>query len=164
VGSIGLLEKLLIPHASLNESGLKEIGSVILAQLGIVRFASGGQMIVGISLSVTVTVKLQVTDDPNASVTLYVTEVIPVVKLKDPRILFIPLMGEAAIVAPTIIQVRVVMSPSVSLIVAARPLTAALQNPGSVFAVLFPGHTMVGGAASAVTLRIFDFAFLFNKP
>lgn len=69
-GSTGLLEKLLIPQLSLNESGLNEIGSVILAQLGMVRLAFGGQMIVGISLSLTVTVKLQVTDEPNASVTL----------------------------------------------------------------------------------------------
>ena len=73
-------------------------------------------------------------------------------------------MGEDANVAPFIDQVRVVISPSVSFIVAARPLIEALQNPGSVFDILFPGQTMVGGAASALTLRIVDFLFLFNKP
>lgn len=78
--------------------------------------------------------------------------------------MFIPLIGEAAMVAPFIVQVRVVISLSGSFIVAERSLIDALQNPGSVFAVLLPGHVMVGGAASAVTARIFDFAFLFNKP
>ena len=133
---------------SLTESGKKEIGSERLAQLGIVRFASAGQTILGISLSLTVTVKLHVTDDPSASVTRYVTVVTPLRKLKDPSILFIPLMGDTAIVAPLIVHVRVVISPSGSLIVAARPLTAARQNPGSVFDILAPGQTMVGGAAT----------------
>jgi hypothetical protein len=56
-------------------------------------------------------------------------------------------MGEDARLGLVIVHVRVVISKSGSLITAARPLTNALQTFGSVFFVMSPGQTMVGGAA-----------------
>jgi len=65
-----LLLKFNIPQLSLTDSKLKYVVSEIRAQLGIVIVASGGQTIEGISLSLTVTVKLHDVVDPPASVTL----------------------------------------------------------------------------------------------
>jgi hypothetical protein len=155
-----LLLKFNIPQLSLTESKLKFMVSVIVAQLGIVIFASDGQTIEGTSLSFTVTVKLHETVDPPASETLYVTMVLPLLKLKGEGTLLIPLIGDAAKVAPLIVHVRVVISPSGSLVIASRPLFEALQNPGSVFVTMLSGQTMVGGAARELTVLNFGFDFL----
>ena len=103
----------------------------------------------GISLSSTVTVKLQELVEPPASKTRYVTVVTPLLKLNGVVILLIPLSGDEAMVAPLMVQVSVMISPSVSFTVAASPLLEALQTPGSVLVVILPGQTMVGGAARA---------------
>ena len=73
--------------------------------------------------------------------------VTPLFRVYGKRILFIPKAGEVVTVAPVIFQVRVVMSPSGSDMVAANPLIKALQTPGSVIDVIFAGQMTVGGAA-----------------
>jgi hypothetical protein len=121
-GSGGLLEKLSTPQLSLIDWGENLIGTVSVAQLGIVIFAFDGHTIVGGSTSLTTTVKLHVSLLPNESVTQYVIVVVPPSKRNVPKILFIPLIGEEAVVVPsfTIIQVSVVMLPDS---VASRPPT-----------------------------------------
>src|SRR5665648_418454 len=97
----------------------------------ILRVITAGQAIEGIILSVIVTIRLQVAWLPAASLTIYVTVVTPVLKVRVPTWL-IPAAGDAATVAPVIAQVRVVTA-QLSAIIASGTTTEALQTPASTF-------------------------------
>ena len=88
------------------------------------RFA--GQLICGSSLSVTVTVKLQVEVLPCASVAVLVTEVVPTAKL-------LPLAGALATLTPG--QLSVAFTVKVTLL---------LHAPGAAFTARFAGQLICG--------------------
>ena len=90
-----------------------------------------GQITVGFTLSVTVTVKLQFAGFPAASLAVYVTVVIPGLKLKVPTWL-IPTGPELATVAPNITHVSEV-TEQLSEYVAFGTITEALHAPAPVF-------------------------------
>lgn len=97
-------------------------------------------------MSLTVTVKLHVPKFPAASPTVYVTVVIPLLKVCVPTG-FMPAAGEAATVAPVIAQVRRVTA-QLSANTAAGTVTEAVQSPGSAFWLIFIGHVIVGAMIS----------------
>lgn len=66
---------------------------------------------------------------------------IPALKVRVPTWL-IPAAGEAAVVAPVIAQVRVIVQ--LSAIVASGTVTVAVQVPASAFCEMLPEHVIVG--------------------
>jgi len=101
-----------------------------------------GLIIVGGWISLIVTIKLQVDALPEASFTVYVTVVIPVLNVNVPT-LFIPVAGEAAVVAPVMIQVRV-LTAQLSLVIGFGVNTKALHTPKSEFCKMPTGQDIVG--------------------
>ena len=89
-----------------------------------------GQVTTGASLSLTVTVKLQLVEFPNASVAVQLTAVIPLAKA-------LPFVGVQLTVTPG----------QLSVAVAAKP-TIWLHWPGAVFVARFAGQVIVGASVS----------------
>jgi hypothetical protein len=111
-----------------------------------VRLTVAGQVKVGLTLSTTSTVKLQVAELPAASFTVYVTVVRPALNVNVPR-LFTPVDDELPVVAPVKAQVRIVteqLSAATGLVVT----TLALQALAAVNVLILPGHVIVGGTLS----------------
>jgi hypothetical protein len=91
------------------------------------------QTAVGDCLSSTVTVKVQVDTLPEASVAVWVTEVVPTANVA-------PLAGPA---------VRaIVTAEQLSLADGMLYVTSALHKSTSVFTVMLAGHTITGGVVS----------------
>src|SRR5512145_1987211 len=110
-----------------------------------------GHVSEGISVSVTLTVNEHVLLFPAASATVYITVVMPELKVYVP-IWLIPVAADAATVAPVIVHLRSV-TPQLSLIVAFGVTIDALQLPAELFAVIFPGHAITGFSVS-VTVTV----------
>src|SRR5450759_4372762 len=119
---------------------------------------TAGQVMEGLILSVIVTVKLQVDWLPAASLTIYVTVVIPVLKVRVPTWL-IPAAGDAATVAPVLAHVRVVTA-QLSAIVALGTTTEALQSPASTFWVITAGQVIEGLILSVIVTVKLQVAWL----
>ena len=101
-----------------------------------------GQVIVGLMLSITVTVNEQVDTLFDASVTVYVTVVTPRLNVRVPTLL-IPVAGDEAVVAPVNVQVNL-LTEQLSAVVGLGVTTDAVQVPVATFAVMFAGHVTVG--------------------
>jgi hypothetical protein len=107
-----------------------------------------GQVTVGRILSVTVMVKLQELTSPFTSTTIYVMFETPALKLRVP-ILLIPVVGDAATVAPEEIQVSCAM-PQLSLVIGFGTAIEATQVPAPTLAVMFAGQLIVGTMLSFI--------------
>jgi hypothetical protein len=101
-----------------------------------------GAVIVGLILSVTVTVNEQVVKLPAASSTRYVAVVIPKLKTLVPKLL-IPVTAELATVAPVKAQVNLV-TPQLSAVVGFGVTTFAVQVPAPTFWEILAGQLIVG--------------------
>ena len=98
---------------------------------------SAGQVMVGFSVSLTVTLKLHVAVFPTASVAVQVTGVIPTAKK-------LPPIGEQLAVTPGQLSFAVGLK-----------LTMAPHWPGSLPTVISAGHVIVGFSSSfTVTLKL----------
>jgi hypothetical protein len=100
------------------------------------------QVIVGFMLSVIVTVYEQVAVLFAASEAIYVTVVVPKLKVLVPTLL-IPVAGELATVAPVNVQVNLVTA-QLSAVIGFGVTTLAVQLPASTFAVIFAEQVIVG--------------------
>ena len=97
----------------------------------------GGQVTLGNSRSLTMTLKLQEALFPLASVAVQVTVLVPLLKLD-------PLGGTHAFVAPE----------QLSLTVGAAKFTTRAHKPGAVLVVMSVGHVMAGKSLSlTVTVK-----------
>ena len=101
---------------------------------------SVGQEMVGFSLSVTVTVKVQV-GEPPVLVAVQVTVVMPLGKAKEP--LRVGLVVVPMVVGPGMVQVMIGVGQPVAVTVND---SVAVHTPGSVLVVMSPVlHMIVGG-------------------
>jgi hypothetical protein len=101
-----------------------------------------GQVIVGRILSDTITVYEHVAVLPEASRTVYVTVVVPMLNVNVPRLL-IPVAADAPVVAPVSAHVNTV-TPQLSPVVGFGVTTEAVHVPAPTFAVMFAGQVTVG--------------------
>src|SRR5688572_31348015 len=101
---------------------------------------------VGNWASVTVTVNEQVAVLLAASLTVYVTVVVPTLNVCVPRLL-IPVAAEDPVVAADMANVRSA-TPLLSAVTGQAGVIDAVQSPAAVLAVRFAGHVMVGYWAS----------------
>jgi hypothetical protein len=118
-----------------------------------------GHVMVGTMLSVIVTVKEQVAVLLAASRTVYVTVVMPELKVCVPALL-IPVAGEVATVAPVIAHVKRVTA-QLSPVVGFGVTTEAEQVPATTFWVMFAGQVTVGTMLSVTVIVKAQVAVLF---
>ena len=109
-------------------------------------------------MSVTVTVNEQVLTRPFASTTMYVAVVIPRLNVRVPM-LWIPVVGDAAIVAPLSNQVSCAI-PQLSLVIGFGVTTDAVHVPLATLAEMLAGQVMLGTVVSTrLTLNVHDAVF-----
>ena len=120
-----------------------------------------GQVMVGLMLSTTVTVKEQVALLPAASRTVYVTVLTPVLNESVPTLLM-PVAGLDAVVAPVIIHVKRVTA-QLSAVIGLVVTTEVAQVPTVTLAVILEGQVMVGFTLSVtvtVIVHVLEFPVL----
>src|SRR5947208_3009504 len=129
--SLALLTTLLTPQLSLVLAATPSTTAVARHEpLSALTVTSAGQLIEGSSVSLTVTVKVQLELLPEASVAVHTTLVVPFGKLD-------PDAGAHTIEPPTQLSVKLAVK-----------LTLLLHCPGAALTVMFPGQRGTGRAVS----------------
>jgi hypothetical protein len=123
-------------------TGLGTVTLALQAFAGALTEISAGQLIVGGAFSTMVTVKLQVSWLPAASLTVYVTVVVPTLNTWDPALL-IPVVGEFRVVLPVIAQVNSV-TPQLSLTTTSGNAIVASQEVALASWVILAGQVIEG--------------------